>query len=101
MGLLVLRVSALRAGAIGQQGVAGIWLVRAAAGPERRGLRFDLAERGIVAGRFRNRPLVLTGFILISLSTYLLFALIYLSFLWYNWKHANCGSTFVEEQKKT
>jgi hypothetical protein len=57
--------------------------------------------RNGVTGRFRNRKLVLTGFILISLSTYLVFALIYLSLLWYNWQHANRGSDFVEPQKNT
>jgi len=57
--------------------------------------------RNGVAGRFRHRTLVLIGFILISLSTYFVFALIYLSFLWYNWKHVNSGSAFIEEQKRT
>ncbi len=55
--------------------------------------------RNGVAGRFRNRPLILTGFILISLSTYFVFAPVYLFFLLTNLKRSNGGPGFVEEQK--
>ena len=54
--------------------------------------------RNGVAGRFRNRPLVLTGFILISLSTYLVFAPIYLILLFYNWRRLAGGRKSIEEQ---
>jgi hypothetical protein len=54
--------------------------------------------RNGVAGRFRNRPLVLIGLILIALSTYFVFAPIYLILLFYNWTRPAAGTESVEEQ---
>jgi hypothetical protein len=53
--------------------------------------------RNGVAGRFRNRPLVLAGFVLIALSANLLFAPILLFFLLANWKRSGREPETVEE----
>jgi hypothetical protein len=55
--------------------------------------------RNGVAGRFRNRPLVLVGFILISLSTYFVFLPVYLFVLLASWRRSSGGTEFAGEQK--
>ena len=55
--------------------------------------------RNGVAGRFRNRPLVLIGFILISLSTYFVFAPVYLFLLFRRWRQTAIRPESVEEEK--
>lgn len=42
--------------------------------------------RNGVAGRFRKRPLILAGFILVSFAAYLVFAPVYLFFLFRAWR---------------
>jgi hypothetical protein len=54
--------------------------------------------RNGVAGRFRNRPLVLVGFILISLPTYFVFLPVYLFVLLANWRRSGGGPEFSGEQ---
>jgi hypothetical protein len=47
--------------------------------------------RNGMTGRFRNRPLVLIGFILISLSSYFIFAPVYLFLLLANWRRSSAA----------
>ena len=52
--------------------------------------------RNGVSGRFRNRPLILAGFILISISSYLVFAPVYLFCLLGHWWRPASGTESAE-----
>ena len=49
--------------------------------------------RNGTSGRFRHRPLILTGFILISIFSYLIFSPLYLLLLIRNWRRQAVGET--------
>lgn len=53
--------------------------------------------RNGASGRFRHRPLVLIGFILIALSTYLVLAPVYLFFLFRLWRQPAGGHEIGNE----
>lgn len=57
------------------------------------------ALRNSAAGRFRNRPLVLTGLVLIALSTFFIFAPVYLLLLLSTWKRSGDRPECVGEPK--
>ena len=50
------------------------------------------------SGRFRNRPLILAGYFLMTLGTFPIFAPIYLLSLLLNWKRPSGGPDAPEEQ---
>jgi hypothetical protein len=55
--------------------------------------------RNGVAGRFRHRPLILIGLILISLTSYFVFLPVYLFVLLANWRRHGGGTECGEEPK--
>ena len=56
--------------------------------------------RNGASGRFRNRPLVLTGFVLIALSSSLVFAPVILLFLLANWQRPGGGTKWIEDSDR-
>lgn len=48
-------------------------------------------------GRFRHRPLILAGFVLISLSSYVVLAPVYLFLLFRNWRRQAAGEASTGE----
>ena len=55
--------------------------------------------RNGTSGQFRNRPLILIGYFLVTLGTYPLFAPIYWFSLLLNWKRPSAEPEPAEEQK--